>query len=110
MVNRTFRIFLDQAVALRRRRLCHSARPLSPFPRTAWPALTASRRLHEEQALGPDVDIEIEACDECNTVINAKAVTRRRKSAGGGFVGLVASSRISFPAPLILPASSGRRA
>ena len=28
----------------------------------------------EEQALGPDVDIEIETYDECNTVIDVKAV------------------------------------
>ena len=26
----------------------------------------------EEQALGPDVDIEIEAYDECNTVIDVR--------------------------------------
>ena len=31
----------------------------------------------EERVLGPDVDIEIEACDECNTVVNVKKVGPR---------------------------------
>jgi radical SAM superfamily enzyme YgiQ (UPF0313 family) len=56
----------------------------------------------EEKALGPDVDIEIEACDECNTVINAKAVARRIKAAGGGFVGLVGVQSNQFPRALDL--------
>ena len=37
----------------------------------------------KERALGPDVDIEIDACDECNTVIDVKAISQRIKSAGG---------------------------
>jgi radical SAM superfamily enzyme YgiQ (UPF0313 family) len=56
----------------------------------------------EEKALGPDVEIEIEACDECNTVINAKAVARRIKAAGGGFVGLVGVQSNQFPRALDL--------
>jgi Radical SAM superfamily len=56
----------------------------------------------EEKALGPDIDIEIEACDECNTVINAKAVARRIKAAGGGFVGLVGVQSNQFPRALDL--------
>ena len=36
----------------------------------------------EEKALGPDVDIEIEAYDECNTVIDVKAIARADQ--GGG--------------------------
>ena len=50
-----------------------------PSPRTASPASTAcSRECAEERVLGPDVDIEIEAYDECNTVID---VARRSRSA-----------------------------
>src|SRR6202034_2183065 len=56
----------------------------------------------EEKALGPDVDIEIEASDECNTVINAKAVARRIKAAGGGFVGIVGVQSNQFPRALDL--------
>jgi hypothetical protein len=56
----------------------------------------------EEQALGPDVDIEIEACDECNTVIDVKAAARRIKAAGGGFVGLVGVQSNQFPRALDL--------
>ncbi len=56
----------------------------------------------EEKALGPDVLIEIEACDECNTVIKAKAVAQRIKAAGGGFVGLVGVQSNQFPRALDL--------
>src|SRR3954447_26149727 len=42
-----------------------------------------------DQVLGPDVDIEIEAYDECNTVIDVPGAVRRIKAAGAGFVGLV---------------------
>jgi Radical SAM superfamily len=56
----------------------------------------------EEQALGPDVDIEIEACDECNTVIDVRAAARRIKAAGGGFVGLVGVQSNQFPRALDL--------
>jgi radical SAM superfamily enzyme YgiQ (UPF0313 family) len=56
----------------------------------------------EEKALGPDVDIEIEACDECNTVIKPKAVAQRIKAAGGGFVGLVGVQSNQFPRALDL--------
>ena len=27
-----------------------------------------------DRVLGPDVDVEIEACDECNTIVDVKAV------------------------------------
>ena len=42
----------------------------------------------EERALGPDVDIEIDAYDECNTVIDVGATARRIKNAGA-FVMLI---------------------
>ena len=51
----------------------------------------------EQKVLGPDVDIEIEAYDECNTVINIKSAIRRIKAAGGGFVGLVGVQSNQFP-------------
>jgi radical SAM superfamily enzyme YgiQ (UPF0313 family) len=56
----------------------------------------------DEKALGPDVAIEIEACDECNTVVNAKAVAGRIKAAGGGFVGIVGVQSNQFPRALDL--------
>jgi hypothetical protein len=56
----------------------------------------------EEQALGPDVDIEIEAYDECNTVIDVRAAFGRIKAAGSGFVGLVGVQSNQFPRALDL--------
>src|ERR1700761_8063296 len=56
----------------------------------------------EEKALGPDVSIEIDACDECNTVIGVKAAAERIKAAGGGFVGLVGVQSNQFPRALDL--------
>jgi radical SAM superfamily enzyme YgiQ (UPF0313 family) len=56
----------------------------------------------EEQALGPDVDIEIEACDECNTLIDVKVAAGRIKAAGSGFVGLVGVQSNQFPRALDL--------
>jgi len=51
----------------------------------------------EQQALGPDVDIDIEAYDECNTIVDIKAAIGRIKAAGGGFVGLVGVQTNQFP-------------
>jgi radical SAM superfamily enzyme YgiQ (UPF0313 family) len=56
----------------------------------------------KEQALGPDVDIEIEAYDECNKVIDVNAMARRIEAAGGGFVGLVGVQSNQFPRALDL--------
>src|SRR6202021_3171498 len=56
----------------------------------------------DERALGPDVDIEIDACDECNTLIDVKAISRRIKAAGSGFVGLVGVQSNQFPRALDL--------
>jgi radical SAM superfamily enzyme YgiQ (UPF0313 family) len=55
-----------------------------------------------ERALGPDVDIAIEAYDECNTVIDVKAAARRIKAAGSGFLGLVGVQSNQFPRALDL--------
>jgi len=57
------------------------------------------------QALGPDVAIDVEAWDECNTVIDVEAAVGRIRAAGGGFVGLVGVQSNQFPRALDL----GRR-
>ena len=49
------------------------------------------------KALGPDVDIEIEAYDECNTVIDVKGTIRKIREAGSGFVGLIGVQSNQFP-------------
>src|SRR4051812_30314875 len=54
----------------------------------------------QAKVLGPDVDIEIEACDECNTVVDIKRAIRKIKSGGGGFVGLVGVQSNQFPRAL----------
>jgi radical SAM superfamily enzyme YgiQ (UPF0313 family) len=56
----------------------------------------------EERVLGPDVDIEIETYDECNTVIEVRKAAERVKAAGGGFVGLVGVQSNQFPRALDL--------
>jgi hypothetical protein len=43
----------------------------------------------ESKVLGPEVDIEIAAYDECNTIIDVKDTIRQIRAAGSGFVGLV---------------------
>jgi radical SAM superfamily enzyme YgiQ (UPF0313 family) len=50
-----------------------------------------------DRVLGPDVDIEIEACDECNTIIDAKDVAERIRAGGGGMVGLVGVQSNQYP-------------
>jgi radical SAM superfamily enzyme YgiQ (UPF0313 family) len=56
----------------------------------------------EAKTLGPDVDIEIEAYDECNTLIDVKRVARQIRQAGAGFVGLVGVQSNQFPRALDL--------
>jgi radical SAM superfamily enzyme YgiQ (UPF0313 family) len=56
----------------------------------------------EEKALGPDVDIELEAYDECNKIIDIKAMAKRIKADGGGFVGLIGVQSNQFPRALDL--------
>ncbi len=51
----------------------------------------------ESRALGPDVEIDIEAYDECNTIIDVAGAIARIKAAGGGFVGLVGVQTNQFP-------------
>jgi radical SAM superfamily enzyme YgiQ (UPF0313 family) len=50
-----------------------------------------------DRTLGPDVEIEIEAYDECNTIIDVDGIIDRIKTAGAGFVGLVGVQSNQFP-------------
>ena len=88
----------DQAVALRRRRLCHPVAALDdPLEQPGQRARAVRRMRADAQALGPDVAIEIEAYDECNTIIDVEGAASRIKAAGGGFVGLVGVQSNQFP-------------
>jgi hypothetical protein len=49
------------------------------------------------RVLGPDVDIEISAYDECHTVIPIGKIARRIKAADGGLVCLVGVQSNQFP-------------
>jgi hypothetical protein len=40
----------------------------------------------QNRVLGPDTEIEIEACDECNNFVNVRAIAERIRKAGGGMV------------------------
>jgi pyruvate-formate lyase-activating enzyme len=53
----------------------------------------------EEHALGPDTSIEIEAYDECNTIIDIKGISKRILSERG-FVALVGVQSNQFPRAL----------
>jgi pyruvate-formate lyase-activating enzyme len=59
----------------------------------------------QDRVLGPDLDIEIEAYDECNTIIDVKGTIGAIKAAGAGFVALVGVQSNQFPRALDL----GRR-
>jgi hypothetical protein len=52
-----------------------------------------------DQVLGPDVDITIEAFDECNTVVNIKGLIRDMRGQSG-FVGLIGVQSNQFPRAL----------
>jgi hypothetical protein len=56
----------------------------------------------DERVLGPEVEIAIDACDECNTVVDVKAAIRSIRAAGRGFVGLVGVQSNQFPRALDL--------
>ncbi len=55
-----------------------------------------------DRVLGLDMDIEIEAYDECNTIIDVAGVIKRIKGADGGFVGLIGVQSNQFPRALDL--------
>jgi radical SAM superfamily enzyme YgiQ (UPF0313 family) len=56
----------------------------------------------DARTLGPDVTIDIDAWDECNTVIDVKKAIRDIRNAGAGFVGLVGVQSNQFPRALDL--------
>ena len=60
------------------------------------------RECADNRVLGPDVDIEVDACDECNTIVNVAAVAKRIRAAGGGMVGLIGVQSNQFPRALDL--------
>jgi Radical SAM superfamily len=60
------------------------------------------RECADNRALGPDVAIEVEACDECNTVVDVAAVAKRIRAAGGGMVGLIGVQSNQYPRALDL--------
>ena len=55
-----------------------------------------------QQVLGPDVEIAIDAADECNTIIDVKRVVADLKRAGNGFVGIVGVQSNQYPRALDL--------
>ena len=56
----------------------------------------------EAKVLGPDVDIAIEAYDECNTIIDVKRALRKIRSSDNGFVGLIGVQSNQYPRALDL--------
>ncbi len=56
----------------------------------------------EAKVLGPNVEIEVESYDECNTVIDVKGAIRRIREAGSGFIGLIGVQSNQFPRALDL--------
>jgi len=56
----------------------------------------------EARVLGAEVEIAIEAYDECNTVIDVAAAVARIRATGGGFVGLVGVQSNQYPRALDL--------
>lgn len=55
-----------------------------------------------EKVLGPDVELEIDAYDECNTVIDVEGTIGKIRAAGSGFVALVGVQSNQFPRALNL--------
>lgn len=60
------------------------------------------RECADDHTLGPDVEVTIEAYDECNTVIDTKRIVRDIRNAGGGFVALVGVQSNQYPRALDL--------
>ena len=56
----------------------------------------------QNAVLGPDVEIEVEACDECNTVVDVAGVAKRIRAAGAGMVGLIGVQSNQYPRALDL--------
>ncbi len=55
-----------------------------------------------DRVLGPDIDIEVEACDECNTIVDVAGAAKRIHAAGAGMVGLIGVQSNQYPRALDL--------
>ena len=53
-----------------------------------------------DRVLGPEVDIQIEACDECNTIVDVTGVAKRIRAVGSGMVGLIGVQSNQYPRAL----------
>jgi Radical SAM superfamily len=62
------------------------------------------RDIAERRVLGPDVDLEILAFDECHTVVPVRRVIRRLRAADAGLVCLVGVQSNQFPRAMDLAA------
>jgi Radical SAM superfamily len=58
----------------------------------------------ERRALGPEIDLEILAYDECHTVVPVRHIIRQIKAAGAGLVCLVGVQSNQFPRAMDLAA------
>src|SRR6266536_5277277 len=94
-----------QAFALRRGRLCDPMVALDIPSNSLASVYGLLDGCAQDHVLGPDVDIEIDAYDECNTIVDVKTTIREITAAGSGFVGLVGVQSNQFPRALDL----GRR-
>ena len=56
----------------------------------------------QNHVLGPDVAIEVEACDECNTIVDVAGIAKRIRAAGAGMVGLIGVQSNQYPRALDL--------
>ena len=97
MSGRTFKIFLikpshydDNGYVIQWRRSLIPANSLASVYGLMQAAAAA-------RVLGPDVDIEIVAIDECNTVVDCKRIASQIKNADRGLVGLVGVQSNQFP-------------
>src|SRR5262249_49210967 len=61
------------------------------------------------KVLGPEVEIDIDGCDECNTLVDVKGAIRAIRAAGSGFIGLVGVQSNQFPPPLPLSRALSRQ-
>ena len=64
-----------------------------------------ARDIAERRALGPEVDVEIMAYDECHTVVRVGRIIRHIGAADGGLVCLVGVQSNQFPRAMDLAAS-----
>ncbi len=92
----------DQAVALRRRRLCDPMASLDQWPANSLACLYGiAADAAAQQVLGSDVQIDVSALDECNTRVQVKRIIEQfRRHDGFGCVGLVGVQSNQYPRAL----------